>query len=193
MSKPACSEVNDVTQNVISVSNTTSDQHKEAGCSRKKHMILRIHDEKSSDLVMDRSPFVNTESLYNIATGVTAGPKVTIDRADFIHKDIVVTMVDQNAFEFSFQRKNQATNMQTTGVTIGDETMNTNPQVLFQHLIAIKDHLKYSIELFEYELCSHPLALFDRYGLPREANKSQIAEAVWEATKSVQSDDTFHD
>ena len=35
MSKPACSEVNDVIQNLTSVSYTTSDQHKEAGCSRK--------------------------------------------------------------------------------------------------------------------------------------------------------------
>ena len=28
--------------------------------------------------------------------------------------------------------------------------------------------------------------MFDRYGLPREANKPQIAYAVWEVTKSVQ-------
>ena len=40
--------------------------------------------------------------------------------------------------------------------------------------------------MFKYELCSHPPALFDRYGLPREANKPQIADAVWEVTKSVQ-------
>ena len=35
MSMPACSEVNDVIHNLTSVSYTTSDQHKEAGCSRK--------------------------------------------------------------------------------------------------------------------------------------------------------------
>ena len=62
----------------------------------------------------DRSPFENTESLYNIVTGVTAGPKVNVDRTEIIDKDIVASMVDQNVFEFSFQRKNQATNMQTT-------------------------------------------------------------------------------
>ena len=37
MSKPVRSEVNDVIQNLTSVSYTTSDQHKEAGSSRKEH------------------------------------------------------------------------------------------------------------------------------------------------------------
>ena len=36
MSKPACSEVNDMIQNLTSVSYITSDQHKETGCSRKE-------------------------------------------------------------------------------------------------------------------------------------------------------------
>ena len=106
-------------QNVTFVSYTISDQHKESGCSRKEHDLKDA--EKSSDLVMDRSPFENTESLYNIAARITAGPKVTIGRAKFIRKDIVAIMVDQNVFEFSFQRKNQATNIQTTGITIGEE------------------------------------------------------------------------
>ena len=69
--------------------------------------------------------------------------------------------MDQNVFEFSFQRKNQATNIQTTGVVIGEET-NIDPQVLFQHLTAIKDHHDYSSELFEYELCGYSPALFGR-------------------------------
>ena len=55
-------------------------------------------------------------------------------------------------------------------------------------MIVINDHHEYiySSELFEYELCRYPPALFDGYGLPREANKPQIADAVWEVTKSVQ-------
>ena len=61
-----------------------------------------------------------------------------------------------------------------------------DPQVFVQRLIAIKDHQEYSAELFKYELCSHPPALFDRYGLPRQANKAQITDLVWEVTKSVQ-------
>ena len=56
--------------------------------------------------------------------------------------------------------------------------MNIDPQIFFQRLIAIKDHSECSAELFQYEPCSHPQTLFDRYGLPREANKPHIAEAV---------------
>ena len=97
-------------------------------------------------------------------------------------------MVDQNVSEFSFQCRNQATNMQRTGFIIGEETINNDPQVLIQRLITIKDHDQFSAELFKYQLCSRPPALFDRYGLLREAIKPQIADAVWESvqTKSVQ-------
>ena len=56
--------------------------------------------------------------------------------------------------------------------------MNIDKQIFFQRLIAIKDHHECSAELFQYEPCSHPQTQFDRYGLPREANKPQIAEAV---------------
>ena len=171
-------------QTLTSVSYTTSDQHKEVGCSRKERDLKDSRE--IIKFLKDRSPFENTESLYNIVTGVTAGPKVNVDRAEIISTDIVASMVDQNVFEFSFQRKNQATNMQTTGVVIGEETVNIDPQVLFQRLIAIKDHHDYSSELFEYELCGYPPAPFDRYELPRETNKPQISDAVWEVTKSVQ-------
>ena len=129
MSKPACSEVNDMIQNLTSVSYTTSDQHKETGCSRKERDLKDTWE--IIRFLKDRSPFENTESLYNIVTGVTADPKVNVDRAEIIGKDIVASMVDQNVFEFSFQRKNQATNIQTTGVVIGEETINIDPQVLF--------------------------------------------------------------
>ena len=89
------------------------------------------------------SPFENTESQCNIATGITAGPKVNADRTEIIGKDIVATIVDQNVFEFSFQHKNYATNMQTTGAIIGEEPINIDPQVLFQHLIVINDNHEY--------------------------------------------------
>ena len=130
MSKPACSEVNDMIQNLTSVSYAASDQHKEAGCSRK---VPDLKDTREvTRFLMDRSPFENTESLYNLVTGVTAGHncKVNVDRAEIIGKDIVALMVTQNAFEFSFQVR-IVTNMQTTGVAIDEETISIDPQVLF--------------------------------------------------------------
>ena len=67
-------------------------------------------------------------------------------RVEDIGKDIVATMMDQNYLNFLFNVRI----MQTIGVIIGEETMNIDPQVLFQRLIVIKDHHKYSAELFEY-------------------------------------------
>ena len=91
----------------------------------------------------DRSRSENTESLGNIATGITAGRKVNVDRAEIIGNDTVATMVYHNVFEFSFQRKNQTTNMKIKGVIIAEKPINIDPQVLFQCLIAIKNHHEY--------------------------------------------------
>ena len=74
MSKAACSEVNDVTQNLTFVSYTTSDQNKELSCSRKERDLKDTQE--IIRFLKDRSPFENTESLYNIVTGVTAGPNL---------------------------------------------------------------------------------------------------------------------
>lgn len=34
-------------------------------------------------------------------------------------------------------------------------------------------------ELFKFELSSHPSSLFDNSGMPREAHKSTLADAIW--------------
>ena len=91
-------------QNLTSVSYTTSDQHKEASFSRKECDLKDTRE--IIRFLKGTSQSENTESLGNIATGVTAGSKVNVDRAEIIGKDIVATMVDQNIFEFSFQHRN---------------------------------------------------------------------------------------
>ena len=34
-------------------------------------------------------------------------------------------------------------------------------------------------ELFEFELSSHPSSLFDNFGMPQEAHKSNLVDAIW--------------
>ena len=34
-------------------------------------------------------------------------------------------------------------------------------------------------EFFEFELSSHPSSLFDNSGMPREAHKSNLVDAIW--------------
>ena len=54
-----------------------------------------------------------------------------------------------------------------------------DPALLFQRLVTVarrseKDESSY----FAYELCSHPLSLFDNNCLPRNADKHELAKAI---------------
>ena len=70
-------------------------------------------------------------------------------------------------------------------VKIDGENVQVNPQLLFQRLEAVKENTP---ALFKYELCSHPSAFFDNSALPREANKPQLADALWAEVSDVQTD-----
>ena len=59
---------------------------------------------------------------------------------------------------------------------------------MFQCLIAVKDQFPDTAELFTYELCSFPAALFESNGLPLEASKPQFADAMWDTVNSVQTE-----
>ena len=41
-------------------------------------------------------------------------------------------------------------------------------------------------DLCKYEFCSHPPALFDAYDLPLEAEKSLLADVLWNTIKEDQ-------
>ena len=73
---------------------------RKASCSRKECDLKDTRE--IIRFLKDRSGSENTESLGNIATGVTAGPKVNVDKAEIIGKDIVVTMVDKMYLNFLF-------------------------------------------------------------------------------------------
>ena len=52
-------------------------------------------------------------------------------------------------------------------------------QLLFQHLIAVRENYEDTSALFKYEMCTFHPSLFDNFALPREANKPQLADAIW--------------
>ena len=56
--------------------------------------------------------------------------------------------------------------------------------LLFQRLIRIGEHSPESLEdIFAFELCSVPAALFDTSCLPRHPNKSTLANHIWNEVK----------
>ncbi len=66
------------------------------------------------------------------------------------------------------------------------DTIHTDPQLLFQRLVAVWEQYSNPSDLFQYELCSYQPALFDESGLSRVANKAQLTDAIWKDTSTVQ-------
>ena len=186
LSMHACAEVNQDMHDLSGVNYTTNEQHKDSTKARQDR------DQQDTCKVLhfleDRNPFTVDASLQSITTGVTASPAVNVDKAKKIGQDIMKSMVGQDAFDKSFKRKNQAVTLaQDKGVTINGDSLQVDPQILFQRLIAIKDRFEVeTCQLFKYEMSSHPAALFKTSALPLDAKKPELAQAMQDKMKSVQ-------
>ena len=95
-------------------------------------------------------------------------------------------MVDENIFEYSFKRKDQAITMDSKqNVKIDEDHVKVDPQLLFQRLISAAQQTITQDEigaLFTYELCTFPPSLFDVNGLMRVPNKPQLKDAMAKIT-----------
>ena len=90
-------------------------------------------------------------------------------------------MEGKNVVTYTFKRAHQATTMGSKcNVNAGGEEFSIDPQLLFQRLVSVSDDsLDDTEDLFRFELCSHPSALFDSSGLLRESQKSSLATSLW--------------
>ena len=79
----------------------------------------------------------------------------------------------------SFKTKDQAVTRSTSFVTVNIETIQIDPQLLFQRLIAAGTRNDQLEEIFQFELCSYPPAIFEASYVMRPANKSALADAIW--------------
>ena len=67
-------------------------------------------------------------------------------------------------------------------ITIGNEVVPVDPQLLFQRLLAtvIRDNDIDMQQVFQYELSTSPASLFDeKDGLMRKADKPKLSAAIW--------------
>ena len=121
--------------------------------------------------------------------GVAADQSVNADKVKIIGKSIIENMIGKYFETFAFRKKDQIIPMSCrTAVKINGDTEQVDPQLLFQRLIATVPTSEDLKEVFKYELCSFPSSLFDSNALPRQANKSQLADALWDlAGKTAQS------
>ena len=178
LSMPACAEVNKAMQEMTGVSYNTGEQNKDMAKSRQArdwkdtHTVLKY--------LQERNPFTSDTVLRNIATGVHAHNSVNVDKVKDVGNAILVSMEGKTVAEYSFKRNKQAVTLDTkSAVKIDGIAVQIDPQLLFQRLtIAAKatDNLE---DVFKYELCSYPPALFDSSLLLREPQKPVLAKAIW--------------
>ena len=183
LSMPACADVNSAMQNLTGVGFHTSEQHKETSNSRKKRD--KMDTLKILSFLQERNPFSEDISLRNIETGVTADASVNVDKAKEIGTKIIESMAGKNIVDFTFKKSNQAITLNAkSNVKVGGETIQVDPQLLFQRLTTVANGLlEDTSEIFKYELCSFPPSIFDSSGFPREAHKPALADSIWNVGK----------
>ena len=100
---------------------------------------------------------------------------VNVDSSEAIGENIISKIVGATAAGFSFKRKDQAVTMASkSGVKVGGEVGQVDPQLLFQSLtIAGKSN------------CTFPPMLFESKGLLHEPQKATFADALWTAIQNI--------
>jgi hypothetical protein len=178
LSMPACAEVNSAMQELTGVTYSTSEQHKDTTQARQKR---DMNDTQILlNFLQDRNPFSQDPCLRSIASGITAHSMVNVDDAEQIGVRILESMTGQKVFEYSFKKKNEAVTLASkTAVKIQGELVQIDPQLLFQRLVTAGAQCGDLPNLFKYELCSYPPALFESSGVHIPAKKPVLADAIW--------------
>ena len=183
LSMPTCAEVNRSMLELTGVSYSTSEQNKDMTKARQDH------DWKDTQTLVkylhERNPFSSDVSLRSISAGVHASTTVDVDTAKDVGNVILSNMEGISVAEYTFKRKNQAVTLDTKcQVRIDGATIQIDPQFLFQRLTIAAKATESLQEIFKYELCSHPRALFDSSLLLREPQKPVLANAIWKLVES---------
>ena len=72
-------------------------------------------------------------------------------------------------------------------MAINKEHVQIDPQLLFQRLLVVATNEFIDLQdLFKYEHCSYPAALFETTFVPRQAGKPVLADALWNGVKREQ-------
>ena len=92
-------------------------------------------------------------------------------------------MKGENVLSFNFKKSNQVVTLAAKTKTKSDSdfpTTDRDPQLMFQRLTTTANGLFVNTaEVFKYELSNVPSSIFDCNRLPREACKSNLADAIW--------------
>ena len=79
LSMPVCASINETMQKFSGVSYETSDHHKDVSATRQARAVSDTVD--LIDYLNERDPFVQNDSLFNIANGMTAQERFNVEKA----------------------------------------------------------------------------------------------------------------
>ena len=188
LSMPARAEVNFAMQDLTGVRYHTSEQHREMSQARQQRDV-RETSEILSFLTM-HDPFSGDPTLHSISSGVVASETVNVDNAKSVGDAIICSMAGHSVHDFVFKKQNQSVTMGSKiAISTSEDKIQVDPQLLFQRLCLVASNTSPDEQMsyFQYELSSHPTSLFDDSGLPREANKPALADALWTQSRQGES------
>ena len=81
-----------------------------------------------------RNSFSDNCNLRSFATGINAGISGNVDTAKEVGEKILTSMEQQNVLQHSFKKKDQAVTLSTSAVKVNNESIQIDPQLLFQKL-----------------------------------------------------------
>lgn len=178
LSHPLCAEVNNAMQQLTGINYNTSEQHKDLTKARQNKDMSDTCE--LLEFLESRNPFSDNCCLRSIASGINADSKVNVDRAKCIGDSILKSMVGKKVFEHTFRKKDQAITLAASAVQVNNETIQIDSQLLFQRLVSVGIRTEQQLcNIFQYELCSYPPALFEAKHVLRPANKPALADAIW--------------
>ena len=89
-------------------------------------------------------------------------------------------MTGKKVLEHIFRKKEQVVTLTASAVQVNNEAIKIDSQLLFQRLITVGMRTEQQLyNIFKYELCSYPPALFEAKHVLRPANKPALADAIW--------------
>ena len=106
LSMPVCASINETMQKFSGVAYETSDQHKDVSAARQARAVSDTVD--LIDYLNERDPFVQNDSLFNIANDMTAQERVNVEKAIEIGVNIVESMAGKSTDEFTFRKANKS-------------------------------------------------------------------------------------
>ncbi|CAG2195139.1 unnamed protein product [Mytilus edulis] len=166
----------------LAASGHNLEQHKDETHARQKKDTNDI--QTLLTFLKSRNPFIDSEvdlSLRNIETGVVADKTVNVDDAKKVGTSILQELVGKNIADHTFRRKKQAITLgNKVQAKLDGEPLRIDSQLLFQRCTTAAHGIFEDIsEIFQFELCGVPSSIFETTGLPREPQKSTLAEYMW--------------